>query len=100
MEVQEKMQEFESVLKKLRHQRFAHDARFFCQELYCVRLQLALLQSIEDQQILERLQGEAQTARDKLETAEETLDSFKEDVATANEKQAERVKIERDLASA
>merc|ERR1719310_1460374 len=45
-EVQDEMQKFEIELKKLHHDRYAHDAKFFCQELYCVRLQLALLQNV------------------------------------------------------
>merc|ERR1712217_885261 len=35
-EVQDCTQQFEGILKQLHHQRFAHDATYFCQELYCV----------------------------------------------------------------
>merc|ERR1719229_989033 len=50
-QVDELKQKFEGELKELHHQRFAADARFFCQELYCVRMLLAVLQNNEDVQV-------------------------------------------------
>jgi len=74
-EVQEVTQHFESVLKELSHKRFAHDAKFFCQELYCVRLQLALLQSVEDSHVLRQSGQDVGSAQGRLLAAEERLAS-------------------------
>lgn len=99
-ETQELAEQFEKVLKELHHQRFAHDAKFFCQELYCVRLQLALLQSIEDGLVLRQSTQDVEEARSKLRDAEEALESFTGDVAAKRARQDDRVKQEREVSSA
>eukprot|EP00746_Dinoflagellata_sp_MGD_P162879 gnl/MRDRNA2_/MRDRNA2_90625_c0_seq1.p1 gnl/MRDRNA2_/MRDRNA2_90625_c0~~gnl/MRDRNA2_/MRDRNA2_90625_c0_seq1.p1 ORF type:complete len:1777 (-),score=461.31 gnl/MRDRNA2_/MRDRNA2_90625_c0_seq1:168-4700(-) len=96
-EVQEEMQKFELELKKLHHNRYAHDAKFFCQELYCVRLQLALLQNLEDHNILQRYTKDTREAQIKMSGAEDKLEEFKKTVDAANAQQADRVRLERDL---
>jgi len=99
-EVQEIMVTYEGTLKELHHKRFSHDMRFFCQELYCVRLQLALLQTVEDQNVLDKMLKDVGEAKDKLMNAESKLGSFQEEVNATTEKQQERVRHEREIASA
>jgi len=99
-EVQDLTQQFELVLKELHHQRFAHDAKFFCQELYCVRLQLALLQSVEDSHVLKQSTQEVEEARVKLAEADGKLEEFSAEVAAKKAKQDDRVRHEREIASA
>lgn len=99
-EVQELTEQFEKVLKELHHQRFAHDAGFFCQELYCVRLQLALLQSVEDNHVLQTMTHDMAEAQAKLAEAEAKLEQFTGEVASFKIKQDERVRHEREVASA
>jgi len=99
-EVQEVTQSFEGTLKELHHQRFSHDAKFFCQELYCVRLQLALLQNVEDNVVLETSTKDVQTAKDKWGAAEDKLHGFSRQVQEKRERQDERVRHEREVASA
>mmetsp|Transcript_66282 Transcript_66282/g.215662 ORF Transcript_66282/g.215662 Transcript_66282/m.215662 type:complete len:1692 (-) Transcript_66282:108-5183(-) len=99
-EVQDLFHQFETVLKELHHQRFSHDAKFFCQELYCVRLQLALLQSVEDGLVLTQSTKELEDARAKLADAEATLNEFSAKVNNKRAKQDDRVKVEKDIGSA
>merc|ERR1719203_1289116 len=70
-EVQELTQQFETILKELANQRFTHDAKFFCQELYCVRLQLALLQNVEDSHVLKQSTNDVEAAKAQLMEREE-----------------------------
>merc|ERR1719310_426304 len=98
-EVQDEMQKFEIELKKLHHDRYAHDAKFFCQELYCVRLQLALLQNLEDHNILLRYTKDTCEAMVKMVQAQEQLEDFKMTVEAEDAKQAHKVKMERELVS-
>mmetsp|Transcript_129464 Transcript_129464/g.224872 ORF Transcript_129464/g.224872 Transcript_129464/m.224872 type:complete len:1745 (+) Transcript_129464:81-5315(+) len=100
LDVQEAMQQFEVTLKELHHQRFAHDAKVFCQDLYCVRLQLALLQSVEDSFVLKQLIKDGLEANTKLEGHNDTLEAFKEQVAAMRERQDERLRHEKEVASA
>jgi len=99
-EIQDLTEQFEKVLKELHHQRFAHDAKFFCQELYCVRLQLALMQSIEDEHVLKQSTQDVEEARAKLQEAETKLDAFTSEVAAKKMKQDDRMRHEREVASA
>jgi len=99
-EVTELMQQFEVVLKELHHQRFSHDAKFFCQELYCVRLQLALLQSVEDSSVLTQTMDDVAQASSKLKEAEDKLGAFNQQVNLTKMKQDERVRAEKETASA
>mmetsp|Transcript_38744 Transcript_38744/g.91098 ORF Transcript_38744/g.91098 Transcript_38744/m.91098 type:complete len:1764 (-) Transcript_38744:52-5343(-) len=99
-DVQELMQHFESALKELQHQRFVHDAKVFCQELYCVRLQLALLQNVEDDNVLKTLLDEVAGAKQKLSLSEDALEAFREKVDAMREKQDERVRHEKEVSSA
>mmetsp|Transcript_5773 Transcript_5773/g.13698 ORF Transcript_5773/g.13698 Transcript_5773/m.13698 type:complete len:1748 (+) Transcript_5773:106-5349(+) len=99
-DVQELMQHFEGALKELQHQRFVHDAKVYCQELYCVRLQLAILQSVEDNNVLKTLLEEVNVAKGRLEVAEEALEAFREKVDVMRERQDERVRHEKEVSSA
>eukprot|EP00441_Pelagodinium_beii_P015570 CAMPEP_0197663976 /NCGR_PEP_ID=MMETSP1338-20131121/58348_1 /TAXON_ID=43686 ORGANISM="Pelagodinium beii, Strain RCC1491" /NCGR_SAMPLE_ID=MMETSP1338 /ASSEMBLY_ACC=CAM_ASM_000754 /LENGTH=1775 /DNA_ID=CAMNT_0043242517 /DNA_START=13 /DNA_END=5340 /DNA_ORIENTATION=- len=92
--------QFEALLKKLHHERFAHDAKFFCQELYCARLQLALLQSVEDSMVKEQAQLDVEAAAGKVKTAESKLAAFSEEVAEAKGQQDDRVRYEKEVSSA
>merc|ERR1719217_70007 len=76
-EIQDCQQQFEVTLKELHHQRFEHDAKSFCQDLYCVRLQLALLQSVEDSHVLKQLMQDSTDAQAKLGSADKALDKFR-----------------------
>merc|ERR1719247_754285 len=75
-EILECQQQFEVALKEVHHQRFEHDAKVFCQDLYCVRLQLALLQSVEDSHVLKQLMQDSHDAQSKLATSDKALDRF------------------------
>jgi WD40 repeat protein len=99
-QLEELVQQFdEEHLKKLHQQRFIHDAKAFCQELYCVRLQLALLQSVEDQNVLEQSIKDVEEADIRLTEAETRLDAFKAKVSEAKEKQENLVQYERNVSS-
>jgi hypothetical protein len=99
-EVDELKQQFEGTLKDLHHKRFAADARFFCQELYCVRLQLALLQNVEDNSVTDSATKDVGAANAKLAAAEARLNRFNKQVGEKRERQDERVRYEREVASA
>merc|ERR1719326_613319 len=77
-EILECQQQFEVALKELHHQRFEHDAKVFCQDLYCVRLQLALLQSVEDSHVLKQLMEDLHESQTKLAKADGKLERFRE----------------------
>merc|ERR1719460_2887078 len=91
-EILECQQTFEVALKELHHQRFEHDAKSFCQDLYCVRLQLALLQSVEDSHVLKQLMQDLHESQTKLGTNEKNLDKFREQYHAAREKQDEKIR--------
>merc|ERR1719161_1465418 len=91
-EIQECQQGFEVTLKELHHQRFEHDAKSFCQDLYCVRLQLALLQSVEDSHVLKQLIQDSNEAQTKCTSAEKALGRFREQYHIAREKQDEKIR--------
>lgn len=97
--VKDLTQQFEGLLKELHHQRFAHDAKSFCQELYCARLQLALLQSIEDGLVRDQAQFEMDTAQSKLKNAQEKVEVFSQTVAAAKALQDECIRVEKEVAS-
>jgi len=99
-EVQDFTQQFEASLKDLHHQRFAHDAKFFCQELYCVRLQLALLQNLEDHSDVQRIGKDLGEARAQLSKASGELETFQEFIGRARERQDECIRNEKEAASA
>merc|ERR1719440_2608247 len=90
-EILECQQQFEVTLKELHHQRFTHDAKAFCQDLYCVRLQLALLQSVEDSHVLKQLMQDSYEAQTKLAGAEKSLDRFRSQYQDAKERQDEKM---------
>eukprot|EP00927_Polykrikos_kofoidii_P006002 TRINITY_DN12424_c0_g1_i1.p1 TRINITY_DN12424_c0_g1~~TRINITY_DN12424_c0_g1_i1.p1 ORF type:complete len:1741 (-),score=441.52 TRINITY_DN12424_c0_g1_i1:44-5266(-) len=98
-EVQDCTLQFEGTLKELHHQRFAADAKFFCQELYCVRLQLALLQNVEDNYVAERTTQELEVAKGKLAGAEDKLEAFNREVMEKKERQEERKNYEKEIGS-
>jgi len=99
-EVVDLMQQFETILKELHHQRFAHDAKFFCQELYCVRLQLALLQSLEDNTVMTQTMQDVADSGSRLKDAEDKLAAFGAKVNGQQMKQDEFVRAEKEAASA
>ena len=90
------MQQFETILKELHHQRFAHDAKFFCQELYCVRLQLALLQSLEDNTVMTQTMQDVADSGSRLKDAEDKLAAFGAKVSSQQMKQDEFVRAEKE----
>jgi len=96
-EILECQQQFEVLLKELHHQRFEHDAKSFCQDLYCVRLQLALLQSVEDSHVLKQLIQDSNEAQTKCTSAEKALGRFREQYHIAREKQDEKIRHDREL---
>eukprot|EP00930_Biecheleria_cincta_P052010 TRINITY_DN3722_c0_g3_i1.p1 TRINITY_DN3722_c0_g3~~TRINITY_DN3722_c0_g3_i1.p1 ORF type:complete len:1802 (-),score=452.39 TRINITY_DN3722_c0_g3_i1:21-5426(-) len=98
--VQELTVQFEGLLKKLHHERFAHDTKFFCQELYCARLQLALLQSVEDSMVRDQAQFDVEAAQKRVKEAEAKLQDFTEEVNNAKGTQDDRVRYEKEVASA
>lgn len=99
-EMSELTQTFENVLKELHNQRFAHDAKFFCQELYCIRLQLALLQNVEDNLVLKQALTDLGNSRQKVADTNAALEEFNAQVVTKKTLQDERVKKEKELSSA
>mmetsp|Transcript_15588 Transcript_15588/g.33086 ORF Transcript_15588/g.33086 Transcript_15588/m.33086 type:complete len:1700 (-) Transcript_15588:374-5473(-) len=99
-EVQELTQQFETILKGLANARFTHDAKFYCQELYCVRLQLALLQNVEDNEVLRQSNTDVDQSQSKLTDAEGKLNDFNDEVKSSRDVQDERVRFEREVASA
>jgi WD40 repeat protein len=99
-EVLECQQQFEVTLKELHHQRFEHDAKSFCQDLYCVRLQLALLQSVEDSHVLKQLMQDLHDAQTKLGRNQQQLEDFNEEYHIVREKQDEKVRHDREIGAA
>jgi len=98
-QVQDLTNQFEVLLKELHHQRFAHDAKYFCQELYCARLQLALLQSVEDSLVRDQAQMDVEKAAARLKQAQDKVDAFSTEVAAAKALQDERVRVEKEASS-
>lgn len=96
-EILECQQTFEATLKELHHQRFEHDAKSFCQDLYCVRLQLALLQSVEDSHVLKQLMQDLHDSQTKLGTQDKSLDHFREQYHVARERQDEKIRHDREI---
>jgi len=96
-EILECQQQFEVALKQLHHQHFEHDAKSFCQDLYGVRLQLALLQSVEDSHVLKQLMQDLNESQSKLGTAETGLDKFRDQYHSAREKQDEKIRHDREI---
>jgi WD40 repeat protein len=96
-EILECQQQFEVALKELHHQRFEHDAKVFCQDLYCVRLQLALLQSVEDSHVLKQLMQDLQDAQTKLGGADKALEKFGEQYHMWSDKQNEKIRHDREI---
>mmetsp|Transcript_56653 Transcript_56653/g.90019 ORF Transcript_56653/g.90019 Transcript_56653/m.90019 type:complete len:1753 (-) Transcript_56653:205-5463(-) len=96
-EILECQQQFEITLKELHHQRFEHDAKSFCQDLYCVRLQLALLQSVEDSHVLKQLMTDMMEAQTKLGNTQTKLERFLEQFHQAREKQDEKIRHDREI---
>merc|ERR1719217_1439372 len=84
-EIQDCQQQFEVALKELHHQGFEQDAKSFCQDLYCVRLQLALLQSVEDSHVLKQLMQDLQDSQTKLQGTLKQLEKFGEQYHVARE---------------
>lgn len=99
-EVMECMQQFETVLKELHHKRFSHDSKVFCQELYCIRLHLALLQSVEDNKDVARIEKEIEEAMQRLGTHESSLEAFQDRVSATKDEQDDRVRTEKEVTSA
>lgn len=95
-DVQDLTNQFETTLKELRQKRFECDANIFCQELYCVRLQLALLQSGEDSQSLAMCSLDLESFEARLETAATTLEEFQSAVSEAKSIQEEKLRKERE----
>jgi len=100
VEVGELMSQFEVTLEDLSRKRFEHDAKFFCQELYCARLNLALLQTVEDTQVLERCKCDVDAEHAKFLELDARLDEFRAEVNDAQEEQDDRVRHEREASSA
>lgn len=98
-EVRDHMQHFEVVLKELYHQRFFHDASYFCQELYCLRLQLALLQSIEDSEILTKYTQDVEEVRAKLAVSDAKLETFRAKYDAVRERLEEKTRHEKEISS-
>eukprot|EP00928_Gymnodinium_smaydae_P070098 TRINITY_DN54035_c0_g1_i1.p1 TRINITY_DN54035_c0_g1~~TRINITY_DN54035_c0_g1_i1.p1 ORF type:complete len:1781 (+),score=503.89 TRINITY_DN54035_c0_g1_i1:158-5344(+) len=98
--VEDLKNEFEAKLKELHHQRFASDARFFCQELYCVRMQLAVLQNVEDLQVAAQATAEVEASKVRLGATESELQAFQSQVDSAKAKQEERKNHEKECVSA
>jgi len=76
-EVVDNMSSFDDDLRSLHHKRFQYDTQVYCQELYCVRLQLALVQNQEDSSIKERLTQQQMEKERELDTKEHQLQEFK-----------------------
>eukprot|EP00439_Symbiodinium_sp_Y106_P068857 s1358_g11.t1 len=98
--VQELTLQFEGLLKKLHHERFSHDAKFLCQELYCARLQLALLQNVEDNLVREQAQFDLAAAQQTVQACDARFNAFSADVQKAKGEQDDRVRSEKEVSSA
>ncbi|CAE7265476.1 Cfap43 [Symbiodinium pilosum] len=98
--VQELTLQFEGLLKKLHHERFAHDAKFLCQELYCARLQLALLQNVEDNLVREQAHFDLAAAQEKVQACDARFNAFSSEVQKAKGEQDDRVRYEKEVSSA
>ncbi|OLQ07002.1 putative ribosome biogenesis protein RLP24 [Symbiodinium microadriaticum] len=98
--VQELTLQFEGLLKKLHHERFSHDAKFLCQELYCARLQLALLQNVEDNLVREQAQFDLAAAQQTVQACDARFNAFSAEVQKAKGEQDDRVRSEKEVSSA
>jgi len=65
--------------------------------LYCVRLQLALLQSVEDSYVLKQLMQDLQESQGKLGTADKGLERFRDQYHVSREKQDEKIRHDREI---
>ncbi|CAJ1330696.1 unnamed protein product [Effrenium voratum] len=98
--VQDLTLQFEGLLKKLHHERFAHDAKFLCQELYCARLQLALLQNVEDNLVREQAELDLEVSKQSVEECEGRVIAFTSEVQSAKGEQDDRARYEKEVSSA
>lgn len=98
--VQELTLQFEGLLKRLHHERFAHDAKFLCQELYCARLQLALLQNVEDNLVREQAELDLEGSKGKVMGCEQRVNDFTAEVQRVRGDQDDRARYEKEVSSA
>lgn len=98
--VQELTLQFEGLLKRLHHERFAHDAKFLCQELYCARLQLALLQNVEDNLVREQAELDLEASKAKVLGCEQRVNDFTAEVQRVKGEQDDRARYEKEVSSA
>eukprot|EP00913_Durusdinium_trenchii_P036057 g33739.t1 len=96
--VQELTLQFEGLLKRLHHERFAHDAKFLCQELYCARLQLALLQNVEDNLVREQAELDLEASKAKVLGCEQRVNDFTAEVQRVKGEQDDRARYEKEAA--
>jgi len=98
--VQELTWQFEGLLKRLHHERFAHDAKFLCQELYCARLQLALLQNVEDNLVRQQAELDLEASKAKVMGCEQRVNEFTSEVQRVRGEQDDRARYEKEVSSA
>ncbi|CAD7935748.1 unnamed protein product [Amoebophrya sp. A120] len=98
-EVLELKKNFEDKLSLLAADRHQADLHYYWQEIYIIRLFLALLQAVEDQGIKEFILQEIQSAQGKVQEAEEVLEMFAEKVRTHEKIHEEHVKRDKELVS-
>eukprot|EP00391_Amoebophrya_sp_Ameob2_P006024 CAMPEP_0178994128 /NCGR_PEP_ID=MMETSP0795-20121207/7102_1 /TAXON_ID=88552 /ORGANISM="Amoebophrya sp., Strain Ameob2" /LENGTH=1787 /DNA_ID=CAMNT_0020686295 /DNA_START=224 /DNA_END=5589 /DNA_ORIENTATION=+ len=99
LEVQELMTNFEAKLTALAGERHRADLHYYWQEIYSIRLFLALLQSVEDLGIKEFILAEIMAAKVRVQEAEAVMEEFAEKVRTHEKIQEEHVRREKELVS-
>lgn len=96
-EVKDLMNDFEKILKELMVDRNRSELRCYWQEVYSVRLYLALLQSVDDESLKEQMLSELEDARFQLREAEEALEVQKSRVRSHEKVIDEYSKRDREL---
>lgn len=98
-EVEEQKHAFEGKLDALAQERLKGDLAYSYQEIFTIRLFLALLQSVEDHGIREFIVHELGLARTRVQAAEKAHDAFAAETAGYSKELEELVKRDRDLAN-
>ncbi|CAD7947262.1 unnamed protein product [Amoebophrya sp. A25] len=98
-EVQELKEAFEGKLSALAGERHRSDLHYYWQEIYTIRLFLALLQAVEDQGIKEFIIQEIHQAQQRLQEAEGVLQQFAEKVRTQERIMEDHVRRDKELSS-
>lgn len=96
-DIQELIDQFDGKLKQLHHRRYHTDMQVFNQELYCIRLHLALLQHAEDLAIAQRTAKEVVEGEEAESAARVKVEALEQELRKVEKQVDEKQRKEREL---